>query len=156
MSRFFQELAYCETPMGPLSLRRKEILELGGREVFEVTLGDEFLTSSLFHDVEVALARLGLAEGHGDKLDVVVGGLAWDELQTRPADTGEKIRMDQLCSWIAAQLFSEWDEPALVPPDHLLQRIDHYQRVDPFLFERSDCGIPETEPADDNGSAGSP
>ena len=61
--------------MGPLSLRRKEILELDGLEVFEVTLGDEFLMSSLFHDVEVALSKLGLAALEGDGLDVVVGGL---------------------------------------------------------------------------------
>lgn len=75
MSRFFQELAYCETPMGALTLRRKEILELGGLEVFEVTLGDEFLMSSLFHDAEVALAQLGLKAAAGGELDVAVGGL---------------------------------------------------------------------------------
>ena len=75
MSRFFQELAYCDTPMGALTLRRKEILELGGKEVFEVTLGDEFLMSSLFHDAEVALAKLGIAAAQGDTLDVAVGGL---------------------------------------------------------------------------------
>ena len=70
MSRFFQELAYSETPMGALSLRRKEILELDGLEVFEVTLGDEYLMSSLFHDAEVALSRLGLAAVDGDDLQV--------------------------------------------------------------------------------------
>ena len=75
MSRFFQELAYCETSMGALSLRRKEILELGGKEVFEVTLGDEFLMSSLFHDAEVALSKLGLQAVEGEELQVAVGGL---------------------------------------------------------------------------------
>jgi spermidine synthase len=44
-------------------------------EVFEVKLGDAFLMSSLFHEVEVALADLGLAAVDAPALDVVVGGL---------------------------------------------------------------------------------
>lgn len=46
-----------------------------GVDVFEVKLGDAFLMSSLFHEVEDALARLGLRELGGRELDVVVGGL---------------------------------------------------------------------------------
>ena len=61
--------------MGDLCLRRKEILELDGLEVFEVTLGDEYLMSSLFHDAEVALSTLGLAAVEGEDLQVLVGGL---------------------------------------------------------------------------------
>ena len=44
-------------------------------EVFEVKLGDAFLMSSLFHEVEVALADLGLAALDPGEWDVVVGGL---------------------------------------------------------------------------------
>jgi spermidine synthase len=75
MSADFEELDYRRTPMGELSLRRRRVLSLKGREVFEVKLGDDFLMSSLFSEGEVALARLGLAGMEAAELDVVVGGL---------------------------------------------------------------------------------
>lgn len=75
MSKDFEELDFQTTTMGELSLRRRRVLSLGGLEVFEVKLGDAFLMSSMFHDVEVALADLGLANLGGEPLDVVVGGL---------------------------------------------------------------------------------
>src|SRR6187401_1297178 len=89
----FEELDYRSTALGELSLRRRRMLSLEGREVYEVKLGDEFLMSSLFHEGEIALATLGLAglgksrlPGAVDRnapldarldahLDVVVGGL---------------------------------------------------------------------------------
>jgi spermidine synthase len=75
MSRNFEELSYHETALGILALRRRRMISLGGLEIYEVKLGNEFLMSSLFHEVEVALARLGLAELEGSQWDVVVGGL---------------------------------------------------------------------------------
>src|SRR5476651_1379407 len=74
MSRDFEELDYRQTRLGELTLRRRRILSLEGLEVFEVKLGDAFLMSSLFHEVEVALADLGLSGLQGP-LDVVAGGL---------------------------------------------------------------------------------
>ena len=71
----FEELDYQETELGPLSLRRRGIVSLGGMTVFEIQLGDAFLMSSLFTAVEIALADLALAELDGRQLDVVVGGL---------------------------------------------------------------------------------
>ena len=59
MSIDFEELDYQETELGGLSLRRRGILSLGGMEVYEIQLGDAFLMSSLFTEVEVALADLG-------------------------------------------------------------------------------------------------
>ncbi len=70
----FEELAWRETPMGEISLRRRVEPQLGV-DVFEVKLGDEFLMSSLFTVAEVELARLGLAAAPDRALDVVVGGL---------------------------------------------------------------------------------
>ena len=75
MSTDFTELDYRKTPLGELILRRRRIRALDGLEVFEVKLGDAFLMSSLFHEVEVALANLGLAALEAPELDVVVGGL---------------------------------------------------------------------------------
>jgi spermidine synthase len=51
------------------------VLSLGGREIFEVKLGEAFLMSSLFHEVEVALANQALAQLRGEDWDILVGGL---------------------------------------------------------------------------------
>ncbi len=74
MSARFQELDRRPTPMGEISLRRRQepSLEI---DVYEARLDDEFLMSSLFTVAEVELARLALAEVPGTDLDVVVGGL---------------------------------------------------------------------------------
>ena len=74
MSRRFEELAWRETPMGTLTLRRRVEPTLQV-DVYEVKLGDEFLMSSLFTVSETELARLALGELPGDELDVVVAGL---------------------------------------------------------------------------------
>ncbi|MGC4790505.1 spermidine synthase [Micromonospora sp. DT178] len=70
----FEELAWRETPIGLISLRRRRDPSLDV-EVYEVKLDDEFLMSSLFPVAEIELARLGLAPLSGQGLDVVVGGL---------------------------------------------------------------------------------
>lgn len=69
-----EELAYHETPLGELILRRRMETRLQNKEVFEIKLGDDFLMSSLFSDGERELSRLGLT-GLSGELDVVVGGL---------------------------------------------------------------------------------
>lgn len=85
MSALFEELDYCPTPLGALTLRRRRDLTLG-KDVFEIRLGDESLMTSAFTASEIALAQLGLAglgeTGLGEAgleeseaLDVVVGGL---------------------------------------------------------------------------------
>lgn len=75
MSKLFEELDFRETPIGDLILQRRRFLQLDGVEVYEVKLGDAFLMSSLFHVVEVALSKLGLAALATPDADVVVGGL---------------------------------------------------------------------------------
>ena len=75
MSRDFEELDFRPTPLGELTLRRRRVRALDDLEVFEVKLGDAFLMSSLFHEVEVALADLGLTALDPGQWDVVVGGL---------------------------------------------------------------------------------
>ena len=71
----FEELDFRPTPLGDLILRRRRIPRLGELDVYEVKLGDDFLMSSLFHDAERQLAKLGLAALEKENLDVVVGGL---------------------------------------------------------------------------------
>ena len=71
----FEELAWAQTPMGEIALRRRRDPVLA-RDVLEVRLGEEYLMSSAFTTAEIALADLGLGMlGHQGPLDVVVGGL---------------------------------------------------------------------------------
>jgi spermidine synthase len=77
MSLRFEELAFGETPIGEISLRRRFDPRFQV-DVYEVKINDEYLMSSLFTVAEIALARLGLAALTGDAgagCDVVVGGL---------------------------------------------------------------------------------
>ncbi|MEU4624825.1 spermidine synthase [Actinoplanes sp. NPDC023801] len=73
-SRRFEELAWIDSPLGEISLRRRHDPTVGV-EVYEVKLDDAFLMSSLFTAAEIELASRGLALLPGDGLDVVVGGL---------------------------------------------------------------------------------
>jgi len=76
VNKMFEELDYCKTKLGALSLRRRKVPLLEDRVVYEVILNDEFLMSSLFHVTEDGLADLGLeAVTDSNSLDVVVGGL---------------------------------------------------------------------------------
>ncbi len=71
----FEILAYDDTPLGPLCLRRRELLAEPGTVVTEVSLNHEFLMSSYNTASERALASVALEMVPGDGLDVLVGGL---------------------------------------------------------------------------------
>lgn len=75
MDKRFEELDFRKTPIGDLILQRRKVPQLDGEVVYEVKLGDAYLMSSMFHEVEEALSRLGLGALGGEGWDVVVGGL---------------------------------------------------------------------------------
>ena len=112
MSADFAELDYRQTPLGELTLRRRRVAALGGQEVFEVKLGDAFLMSSLFHEVEVALADLGLAALETAELDVVVGGLG---LGYTAVAALKNPAVHSLLVVEALDAVIEWHERGLVP-----------------------------------------
>jgi spermidine synthase len=112
VSANFQELAYAKTPLGELSLRRRRILALEGQEVYEIKLGEQFLMSSLFHEVEEALARLGLAELGQGPLDVVVGGLGLG-YTARAALQNPAVRSLVVIDFLPEVI--EWHRRGLVP-----------------------------------------
>ena len=112
MKPLFEELDFRPTPIGDLILRRRRMVMLDDLIVYEVLLGDAFLMSSLFHDVEEALADLGLASVAGEKLDVVVGGLGLGYTAAaalRDARVAELLVVDALAAVI------EWHEKSMVP-----------------------------------------
>ncbi len=111
MSSRFEELAWRETPMGAISLRRR--VEPSLRiDVYEVKLDDEFLMSSLFTVAEVELATRGLAQATGGELDVVVGGLG---LGYTARTALESTRVRSLTVVEALPDVIDWHERGLVP-----------------------------------------
>ena len=127
----FKELDYQETPLGAISLRRRSEPRLGGKILYEVKLGEEFLMSSLFVEAEEELAALALQSLDTEELDVVVGGLglgytaakalenetvrsllvietmapviSWHRLGLVPL--GDKLALDSRCSLVHGDFF---------------------------------------------------
>jgi spermidine synthase len=110
MAPSFEILAYDDTPLGPLCLRRRELLGRPGTVVTEVTLDHEFLMSSYITDSERALARIALAMHGGQQLDVLVGGLGLG-YTAREALVSDRVRrveviefLPQVISWLRDDL----------------------------------------------------
>ena len=112
MKPLFEELDFRPTPIGDLILRRRRMVMLDDLIVYEVLLGNGYLMSSLFHDVEEALADLGLAAVEGETLDVVVGGLGLGYTAVaalRDARVAEMLVVDVMRPVI------EWHQKGMVP-----------------------------------------
>jgi spermidine synthase len=112
VNALFEELDFRPTPIGDLILRRRRMAMLDNLIVYEVLLGNAFLMSSLFHEVEEALADLGLAAVAGEKLDVVVGGLGLGYTAVaalRDPRVAELVVVDVMSPVI------EWHEKGMVP-----------------------------------------
>ena len=140
----FEELDYRETPLGAISLRRRSEPRLGGKVLYEVKLGEEFLMSSLFVEAEEQLAILALQSLDTDKLDVVVGGLglgyttakaleneavrsllvievmapviSWHQLGLVPL--GDKLALDSRCSLVHGDFFKLAGSSGSFDPDN--------------------------------------
>ena len=113
----FEELDYRQTPLGDLILRRRTVPTLENREVYEIILGDAYLMSSLFTEVESALSRLGLAAASvafpgKAELDVVVGGLGLGHT-AQVALEQEALRSLIVVDYLKPVI--EWHEKGLVP-----------------------------------------
>mgnify|MGYP001553499624 CR=1 FL=1 len=100
-------LAYESTPLGPLCLRRRELLSQPGTIVTEVTLNHEFLMSSLYTESEQGLASTALQMHSGQDLRVLVGGLglgytAREALQSSRVARVEVLELlPQVMDWLA-------------------------------------------------------
>jgi len=105
-------LAYEESPLGLLCLRRRELLSQPGTIVTEVTLDNEFLMSSLYTDSERALAETALDIHAGDALRVMVGGLGlgYTAYESLRSDRVARIEVVELLPQVIA-----WLRDGLVP-----------------------------------------
>ncbi|MDB6154999.1 MAG: hypothetical protein JWL90_3452 [Chthoniobacteraceae bacterium] len=138
MSSDFAELDHRQTPLGELTLRRRRIRALDGLEVFEVKLGEAFLMSSLFHEVEVALADLGLAGLDTAELDVVVGGLG---LGYTALAALKNPAVRSLLVVEALEAVIEWHERGLVPLGFQLTADSRCRFVHGDFFKLADPDI---------------
>ena len=108
----FEELDFQSTPIGELVLRRRRIPKLGELDVYEVKLGEDFLMSSLFHEAERQLSKLGLGALEKDDLDVIVGGLG---LGYTAAAALEDPRVSSLVVVEYLAPVIQWHKNGLVP-----------------------------------------
>ncbi|MEX2581869.1 MAG: spermidine synthase [Gemmatimonadota bacterium] len=103
-------LAYEDTPLGLLCLRRRELLSRPGTVVTEITLDHAFLMSSYNTASERALARVALDLHSGSGLRVLVGGLglgytAHAALSSERVDEVEVVELlPQVIDWLNEDL----------------------------------------------------
>ncbi|MFO7859924.1 MAG: hypothetical protein R6U41_01745 [Desulfosalsimonas sp.] len=112
MNPLFEELDFHNTPMGELVLRRRRVMALKGKIIYEVKLNDEYLMSSLFYAAEAALAETGLARLEGGGWDVAVGGLG---LGYTAAAALEFEQVKRLVVIEALEPVIDWHRQNLVP-----------------------------------------
>ncbi|MEA2067599.1 MAG: spermidine synthase [Verrucomicrobiota bacterium] len=117
MSLLYEELDFRPTPIGDLMLRRRRMPQFGDRDIYEVKLGEDFLMTSLFHEAESQLARLGLAALEREHLDVVVGGLG---LGYTAVAALEDQRVESLIVVDYLEGVIEWHQAGLVPLGKIL------------------------------------
>ena len=131
MSADFEELDYRNTPLGELILRRRRSVQMPDLDVYEVKLGEAFLMSSLFHESEVQLARLGLGMSVNENLDVLVGGLG---LGYTAATALEDSRVSSLTVVEYMEGVIEWHSNGLVPLGGMLTRDSRCRMIQGDFF----------------------
>lgn len=142
MSARFEELDYQKTDLGELILQRRQALDMGGCDVFEVKLNNEYLMSSLFYEAEVALAECGLSALVGQDLDIVVGGLGLGYTAVAA------LKHDQVGRMIVVEALApviDWHVRELVPNGALLATDARcrFHNADFFALARGEGFDPE-------------
>ncbi len=134
MSWNYEELDFRPTPIGDLMLRRRRMPELGDTDIYEVKLGEDFLMTSLFHEAEHRLAKLGLAALDRDDLNVVVGGLG---LGYTAVSALEDTRVSSLVVIETLEAVIEWHRDGLIPLGGTLTGDPRCRLVQADFFARS-------------------
>jgi spermidine synthase len=106
MASNLEILAYEETPLGALCLRRRQLLHEPGTMVTEITLNQEFLMSSYYTASERALSSFALRMRGGKDLNILIGGLglgytAYEALCSAGVKSVEVVEfLPQVISWM--------------------------------------------------------
>ena len=127
-------LAYEETTLGPICLRRREPTSMEGVVVTEVTLNHEFLMSSLYTESEQALSRIAIEIHGGEQLRVMVAGLglgytAHTALKSDQVANVEVVELlPQVIGWMKDGLIPLSDE-LIEDPQLLVTQADAYAKL---------------------------
>ena len=105
-------LAYEVTSLGPLCLRRRELLSRPGVFITEVTLNHEFLMSSYNTDSERIIANQAADIHRGDRLKTLVGGLGLGYTAFELARI-QKVHRVEVVEYLPQVI--QWLEDGLVP-----------------------------------------
>ena len=81
-------------------------------DIYEVKLGEDFLTSSLFHEAESKLSNLALGSLDGETLEVVVGGLGLGYTAVAALDD-QRVTSRIVVEFMEGVI--EWHQNGLVP-----------------------------------------
>ncbi len=136
-------LAWEETDLGVLCLRRRELLSAPGETVTEITLDGEFLMSSRHTASEEALARIALDMHPGAELDVFVGGLGLG-YTAHAALTSPRVGQVEVVEFLPQVI--DWLQRDLVPLAAELKRSDRFGVVQGDAYAR--LAAPASEPFD--------
>jgi len=131
MSVMYEELDFQPTPIGDLMLRRRRLIQLGGLDIYEVKLGEDFLMTSLFHEAECQLSKLGLGMLEKENLKVVIGGLG---LGYTAVSALEDQRVSSLVVVEYLQGVIDWHQKGLVPLGKTLTKDSRCRLVQADFF----------------------
>ena len=126
MSIMFEEIAFRQTPIGELVLRRRR-LRPDAEDIWEIKLNDGYLMSSRFVEGEIALATLALAMIGDSDLDIIVGGLGLGYTAKAALDDPRVKRMTvielipEVIEWHQMRLLPLGEAVAGDPRSQLLQ-----------------------------------
>lgn len=126
-------LAYEDSPLGPLCLRRRELLSAPGTVVTEVTLNHAFLMSSYNTASERALARIALEMHAGTELRVLVGGLGLG-YTAHAALASARVANVEVVEFLPQVI--EWLEHDLVPLSPVLKADERLTTVRGDIYAR--------------------
>ncbi len=130
MTRRFEELAWADTDIGTVTLRRRWE-PVTQQQIYEVKLDEEFLMSSLFTVAEEEMARLALSELGREQARVLVAGLGLG--YTAVAALGQP-GVEALVVIEALEPVIDWHERELLPQSPALMRDGRTQIVQADFF----------------------
>ncbi len=131
--RNLEILAYEDTPLGPLCLRRRALLAEPGTVVTEVTLNHEFLMSSYNTDSERAISNRSIEIHGGRDLKVLVGGLGLG-YTTRELLNHENVASVEVVEFLPQVI--NWLRDGLVPLSKELNAAAHLQVTAGDVYQR--------------------
>lgn len=132
MASNFKVLAYEESPLGVICLRRRELLSVPGAIVTEITLDHELLMSSYHTDSERALSTCALDRHEGDELNVLIGGLGLGYTAR------ELLRSNAVESVVVVEFLPQvvdWMRDGLVPLSEELNGDSRFRVVQGDVYE---------------------